>query len=488
MNCLTLVHLPHLPHLWSIRSVSPSTLTQQQPLSIKTTPMSMPQNSKPVTSLRLLRCKGCFTCRKRKKKCDERKPICLACDRNSLICVFPDSDHLLGNTQPQPAPSFVQSSILIRLHPQPTLSVPLLLQRRPGSKFLYDHYLHRTARSISVLPSSSNPFVNILVPIATEFEPALHAILALSGIHCGTESCNTAAALAAHEHCVLGLRALKFELTKFAAGNTDSAFGILVTILVFCLIEIIRGDEQGSAFHHLNAARCLLSGPLHRNIVTGAVNHTVLAFVTELYAYVLSLSASSTVDGPDASFLRHSDDVFLLISGKPTPVYGTLFGCARDLFRLIPAVVFESTKRTWTTETGNLRHQVRSWTPDSSFSERHAVGGKLYQLAMLMLIERTESEQSLVTSFVELLQTLPVDAEVVSILLWPLAIAGFRARQSEHRDVITSYLSDMHTHYGFGNIRQTLELLESVWAGVTVPEADSISAAMSKHGLIFHLG
>ncbi|KAK3997957.1 C6 zinc finger domain protein [Cladorrhinum sp. PSN332] len=466
-------------------------------------PMSTPQNSRPITSLRLLRCKGCFTCRKRKKKCDERNPICLACDRNSLICVYPtppqeqpeSHGHGHGDIKVQPWPvssssTPLTSSTLLRLHAQPPLSVPLLLQKRPGSKFLYDHYLHRTARSISVLPTSCNPFVNILVPIATEFEPALHAVLALSGIHYAAESRHVEAPwmTAAHEHCVLGLRALKFELTKFAAGKKDSAFGILVTILVFCLIEIIRGDEQGSAFQHLNAARYLLSGPLQRNTLAGAVNPTILAFVTELYAYVLSLSASSAVDGPDASFLRHIEDVFGTMSKKPAPVYGTLFGCARGLFRLIPAVVSESTEQRWTASADNIRHQVRCWIPDPTFNEQHAVGGKLYQLAMLMLIERAESQEFLVTSFVGLLGALPVDAEVVSILLWPLAVAGLRARQPEHRAAITSYLSDMYTQYGFGNIRQTMDLLQSVWTGLTVPDADSISAAMSKHGLIFHLG
>ncbi|RBR26623.1 uncharacterized protein FIESC28_00620 [Fusarium coffeatum] len=33
---------------------------------------------------------GCFTCRKRKKKCDESKPICSGCKRNKLDCIWPD--------------------------------------------------------------------------------------------------------------------------------------------------------------------------------------------------------------------------------------------------------------------------------------------------------------------------------------------------------------------------------------------------------------
>lgn len=37
---------------------------------------------------------GCFCCRKRKKKCDERKPACSGCLRNNLKCVYPSENEL----------------------------------------------------------------------------------------------------------------------------------------------------------------------------------------------------------------------------------------------------------------------------------------------------------------------------------------------------------------------------------------------------------
>lgn len=36
---------------------------------------------------------GCLTCRTRKKKCDESKPICAGCKRNRLNCQWPTSNH-----------------------------------------------------------------------------------------------------------------------------------------------------------------------------------------------------------------------------------------------------------------------------------------------------------------------------------------------------------------------------------------------------------
>ena len=37
---------------------------------------------------------GCFCCRRRKKKCDERKPACSGCLRNNLHCVYPTEQEL----------------------------------------------------------------------------------------------------------------------------------------------------------------------------------------------------------------------------------------------------------------------------------------------------------------------------------------------------------------------------------------------------------
>lgn len=34
---------------------------------------------------------GCFNCRRRKRRCDEEKPICLSCRRTGAECIFPKS-------------------------------------------------------------------------------------------------------------------------------------------------------------------------------------------------------------------------------------------------------------------------------------------------------------------------------------------------------------------------------------------------------------
>ncbi|KAF4983909.1 hypothetical protein FZEAL_786 [Fusarium zealandicum] len=43
---------------------------------------------------------GCYTCRRRKKKCDEKKPICSGCKRNKLECHWPEPTNSSSSSQP----------------------------------------------------------------------------------------------------------------------------------------------------------------------------------------------------------------------------------------------------------------------------------------------------------------------------------------------------------------------------------------------------
>lgn len=44
---------------------------------------------------------GCLTCRRRKKKCDERHPTCTACHRNALDCTWPTAETTVNSRRPR---------------------------------------------------------------------------------------------------------------------------------------------------------------------------------------------------------------------------------------------------------------------------------------------------------------------------------------------------------------------------------------------------
>lgn len=137
---------------------------------------------------------GCLPCRRRKKKCDEVKPVCAACQRNCLGCDWPASSlqqeriaNELPPSEQQLEPQFLRAKRLngpAQIPPQlPSLSVP-----RPSSfgvhfKKLIHHYIKDTANRIACLQDGENPFLNTVFAAALHDDLLMHAILALSGVH-----------------------------------------------------------------------------------------------------------------------------------------------------------------------------------------------------------------------------------------------------------------------------------------------------------------
>lgn len=63
---------------------------------------------------------GCSNCRRRKRRCDESKPVCLTCRRTGADCIYP---------VPDPPPILSSSS----WPPRRTISFPRLERERAGS-------------------------------------------------------------------------------------------------------------------------------------------------------------------------------------------------------------------------------------------------------------------------------------------------------------------------------------------------------------------
>ncbi|KAF2155597.1 trimeric LpxA-like protein [Myriangium duriaei CBS 260.36] len=77
---------------------------------------------------------GCMTCRKRKKKCDEHKPVCLNCTKGSFKCEGYEEDKIVhGASSPHPrGRASTHSSIASNIQPYPVT--------RPNWTDHYDQY------------------------------------------------------------------------------------------------------------------------------------------------------------------------------------------------------------------------------------------------------------------------------------------------------------------------------------------------------------
>jgi hypothetical protein len=120
---------------------------------------------------------GCFTCRKRKKKCDERKPACKNCEQNNVVCEgYPPLALWQGGRERKVAQS---TSSNYHIHYVYLYSLAnVVLDRRvweergakPLPQFLfpveedidwifYKHYESELSRRLNISPDVNNPFI-----------------------------------------------------------------------------------------------------------------------------------------------------------------------------------------------------------------------------------------------------------------------------------------------------------------------------------------
>ncbi|KAL6399081.1 uncharacterized protein AUP68_17622 [Ilyonectria robusta] len=98
---------------------------------------------------------GCFTCRRRKKKCDERKPICSGCRQNSLECNWPALPSMFAKAQ-RLAPAAMSAKAISRQQPSTTsLEAASSSSTDLGSTRVHSHQHHQDADSSTSSPPST---------------------------------------------------------------------------------------------------------------------------------------------------------------------------------------------------------------------------------------------------------------------------------------------------------------------------------------------
>lgn len=217
----------------------------------------------------------------------------------------------------------------------------------------------------------------------------------------------------------------------------------------------------------------------------------------------------------DENLIKDSDFIFAFLSNLNYQAKGALFGCAQELYRLVPRVTLASIRvrvadldspsdlRRQLDEIATLYAEVSKWTPESD-DATFKTAGKILQLALLTLLSAASQEhitvdddgvpalpdievspvKELISQAIVLLDEMPVRSAISTTLCWPLAVLGSYATLRSHRVTIQSFLVDMEMVFSFRNMGQTRSLLESIWnKNNPVPGSIlTLSEAMAENG------
>ncbi|KAG6024399.1 hypothetical protein E4U19_003819 [Claviceps sp. Clav32 group G5] len=194
---------------------------------------------------------GCVTCKKRRKKCDEEKPICRRCRDEDYIC-----DGYLNIVSPK-QPRKPKSHCLAE-------HTALIKQNLPGNAFEHyfrHHFFTFTILDLMDLPKATTFWTTTLVTLQQHNSYIQPAITALGATHwlflSGVEKTHHLQKFIVGQYN----QAITNLIPSMETGRSSDMEPILACCLLFVCIESLRGN-QAQAIRHLEAGSRLFSEQL----------------------------------------------------------------------------------------------------------------------------------------------------------------------------------------------------------------------------------
>ncbi|EJS44397.1 uga3p [Saccharomyces arboricola H-6] len=218
---------------------------------------------------------GCITCKIRKKRCSEDKPVCRDCFRLNFPCIYISESvdkqslkkikadiqrqlvskkrkHTGDSVEQVAVATYAHQSYDSELDNQIYLSKPLedcISQKLDSMGLqLYNYYRSHLANIISIAPMNQNYYLNIFLPMAHENDGILFAILAWSANHLSISSSDELRkdeifVSLANKYTYMSLTDLKTNEASGPYAKLSFLYS-LAQILILCGSEICQGDVK----------------------------------------------------------------------------------------------------------------------------------------------------------------------------------------------------------------------------------------------------
>ncbi|KAL0939962.1 C6 zinc finger domain containing protein [Colletotrichum truncatum] len=454
---------------------------------------------------------GCTECRRKKSKCDEKKPVCSRCLKYPRLCCYElnvkttafKTPTPLSRQTPPPPNLPVSKPCQLATHewmlspPQSPGSVlhdyrmtPFPMVQSHKYRFYFHHFIAHTASIY--FPLQPDSLLSFAIPVAESSPPMLTAILAASCSHHYRLKGNIhskTSAMEATGQCLSSLRAA--IMTRHSGGESAT---LLVTSLMLATTSLCAGDTS-TYRKHLNGAINIVrrDGKRHSTDALWALGLKWLA-------QLVLMNRISGLPLPVQQRKGHLDWIQLLESMPGPGHIDTITGLSLDLATILNQVCdlsdsnspkvteLENASQTESDEEKKqilqanilkaqsletlllyIRSQTSSPEP-TEFSTELDCTHKLFINATLLSLYRRfyglpkshEKVQSAVESILELLQKIDLHSKVNVPLLWPLLTAGCEAMTEAQRSIIATRMIAMESH-GLGNCKIVYGFMTDYW-------------------------
>jgi len=430
---------------------------------------------------------GCATCRRRKKRCDERKPSCLACEKNNVECEGYEPKQKWRGGKERAVAVAVQTN---KIPP----SLPLLVNGVDGAvdQLFLHHFTCNVSKVLSV-NDQQNPFDDHIIPMAMSHAGLMHSLLSLSGsclIAKGAPGANWEWEERQAHHSSVAMGLLSEDLRNINDKKNDQSVVVsdpsIAQTLILCLETVCSGDRTGLYRFHLNALKTMLT-QRQRKFPNEELRQFILEFLL-YHDYSASITAANyPIDQRSLDLMAdfHLPE-YMISSQTPQAANGTLLGVVDGLFGFISRIRALRDQirarraiglNNWWDDTimNNafaIDSALRDWTCAHSPDSPRYAASLLYRQCAWIYLHRTiqlsrpsPAFKQAVHEGLAYLRMLPdtQDGSTQSILLMPLFLLGCAAFEPDQRPEISAAFTRLQEWSGLGNISYAKEIVEQIW-------------------------
>ncbi|OAX85150.1 hypothetical protein ACJ72_00485 [Emergomyces africanus] len=417
---------------------------------------------------------GCITCRRRKKKCDETKPSCFNCQKNAVVCEgYPIKEIWKSGKQKMEEVGRRNSLTAI------PRGLPILIdgiETDIDRKFL-DHFVFDFSRVLTLINDDSNPFKEILLPMATQHRGLMHSLMCLAGSHLSTMDPEPRFKERKHYHFDRAITDLRVIIASRADTTDEPDFPVddpmIASTLALCLKTICEGETQGEYRSHMDATRYFLRAHPPKN-------ERFKQFIIEFFQYHDISNSLTTLDRRPICLtgdLRLPDFV-------PHAQAGALLGIFDGLFRYISEItvlrdrirqrikkgIEPSVDYQTLSEAVSIDSSIRAWEPMYPPDNPNWFAAQLYRQSTWVYLYRTmrpsrpsEKISQVVDDGLLFLDQLPINAGANAIMLMPLFLLGCSAFEAKQRERIKRGFDSLQAYSNLRNIGPAFRVVEKVW-------------------------
>jgi hypothetical protein len=251
------------------------------------------------------------------------------------------------------------------------------------------------------------------------------------------------------------------------------------------------------------------------------VGHELRGFLLELYTYLISVVNITANTNSDYHTVIFDPSVDALGSFSDSKMYGSMLGCAQNIFEMIPSICKLGYKRiqeqTQDIYNGDhfaenittyklLEARILGWKPQENFDQKdeftndRIVSAKIYQQSLLIFLHANYYGSQVsdptflnlvdksLQAIVPLVMILPLESPILSTFMWPVMIMGSCIRDPLFRVLLVARIQD--SPFNMTMLGKGIQLLEWLWEDddPTAFGPYGLGLVMKKHKVSYCMG